>query len=109
MVLLDEPSSGLDPVTRRNFWDLIKKVTKDRAIILTTHLMEEADILSDNLAIITEGKLRCYGTPSQMKNLFGGGYNLQVVLANFPGETEHHLVERIAHIMKYFQENIPNI
>jgi len=56
LVLLDEPSSGLDPVKRRNFWDLIQRVAQEHAVLLTTHLMEEADTLSERLAIITEGK-----------------------------------------------------
>ena len=50
--------------------------------------MEEADTLSDNISIITEGKLRCFGTPSTLKNIFGGGYKLQVVLTKLHNETD---------------------
>ena len=56
IVLLDEPSSGLDPKSRRNLWDMLKRHKRDRIMILTTHFMEEADILGDRIAIITKGK-----------------------------------------------------
>ena len=61
IVFLDEPSSGLDPVKRRELWALIKRVVKDRSVLLTTHLMEEADTLCDTIGIITNGILRCGG------------------------------------------------
>lgn len=64
IIFLDEPSSGLDPIKRRKFWDLIKKFRKGRAILITTHLMEEADTLSDIAGILVEGELKCMGTPS---------------------------------------------
>jgi len=56
IVLLDEPSSGLDPTARRRLWDMLKRHKQDRIIILTTHFMEEADILGDRIAIMTKGK-----------------------------------------------------
>lgn len=55
VIFLDEPSSGLDPVKRRNFWSLIKDLTQNKAVLLTTHLMEEADTLCNQIAIITAG------------------------------------------------------
>lgn len=59
VVLLDEPSSGLDPTARRRLWDMLKRNKRDRIIILTTHFMEEADILGDRIAIMTKGKASC--------------------------------------------------
>jgi ATP-binding cassette subfamily A (ABC1) protein 3 len=109
LILLDEPSSGLDPVKRRNFWDLISNFKEDHAILLTTHLMEEADTLSERIAIITEGRLRCFGTPSSLKNMFGGGYKLQVVLEKKNVETEDGLRARIDDLTKFFEKNIPGI
>lgn len=52
IVYLDEPTTGLDPISRRHLWDLIDKAKQDRAVILTTHSMEEADILGDRYVIV---------------------------------------------------------
>ena len=80
VIFLDEPSSGLDPVRRREFWDLIKKVGKGKAVVLTTHLMEEADVLSDEIGIMTSGQLRALGTPNNLKEQYGGGMKIHVML-----------------------------
>lgn len=66
-------TTGMDPVTRRHVWDVIEDAKKDRAIILTTHSMEEADILGDRIAIVAKGKLRCIGTSIRLKSRFGTG------------------------------------
>ena len=60
IIFLDEPTTGMDPVNRRYVWSFIEQFKPGRAIVLTTHSMEEADILADNLAIMALGKLR-YG------------------------------------------------
>ncbi|KAH9540293.1 hypothetical protein CY35_15G104500 [Sphagnum magellanicum] len=78
VVYLDEPTTGMDPVTRRHVWDIIEASKKGRAIILTTHSMEEADILGDRVAIMARGKLRCIGTPIRLKTRFGAGYVVNV-------------------------------
>ena len=69
----------MDPVSRRDVWNLIQKLKKDKVMILTTHAMEEADILSDRIAIICDGKLKCIGTPLYLKNTFGDGYRITLV------------------------------
>lgn len=79
LVLLDEPSNGLDPFQRRLFWATVKKATRDKAVLLTTHLMEEAETLSHSVGIIVQGILRCVGTPSQLKQKYGFGPKLQIV------------------------------
>ena len=58
VIILDEPTSGLDPYNRRVLWELIRKFKKDRSIILTTHFMEEADALSDRIAIMNHGQIK---------------------------------------------------
>ncbi|CAI2386824.1 unnamed protein product [Moneuplotes crassus] len=78
LVLLDEPSSGLDPTARRRLWDMLKKNKQDRIIILTTHFMEEADILGDRIAIMTKGRASCCGSSLFLKKKFGVGYNLTI-------------------------------
>lgn len=80
VIFLDEPSSGLDPVKRRIFWSLIKRLTSGRAVLLTTHLMEEADTLCQEIGIICSGRLRCYGNSLSLKSDFSGGMKIQIVL-----------------------------
>lgn len=55
IVFLDEPTTGMDPVSRRKVWNLIEKVKRGRVTLLTTHSMEEADILGDKIAIMKDG------------------------------------------------------
>eukprot|EP00270_Netrium_digitus_P003854 TRINITY_DN1466_c0_g1_i1.p1 TRINITY_DN1466_c0_g1~~TRINITY_DN1466_c0_g1_i1.p1 ORF type:complete len:971 (+),score=291.84 TRINITY_DN1466_c0_g1_i1:469-3381(+) len=78
IVFLDEPTTGMDPVTRRQVWDIINEAKQGRAIILTTHSMEEADILGDRIAIMAKGRLRCIGTSLHLKQRFGAGYIITV-------------------------------
>ncbi|XP_064455881.1 phospholipid-transporting ATPase ABCA1-like isoform X2 [Ornithodoros turicata] len=78
LVILDEPTSSVDPVARRNIWDLILKCKEGRTILLTTHHMDEADILSDKVAIIHRGHLLCSGPPLTLKARFGCGYQLSL-------------------------------
>ena len=54
-VILDEPSAGVDPSGRRSIWDLLFKYRKDRTIVISTHHMDEADVLGDRIAIISNG------------------------------------------------------
>ena len=78
VIILDEPTSGLDPYNRRTLWELIRKFKEGRSIVLTTHFMEEADALSDRIAIMNHGKVKCCGTPLFLKNSFGTGYRLTI-------------------------------
>uniref|UniRef100_A0A8C3GW50 P-type phospholipid transporter n=1 Tax=Corvus moneduloides TaxID=1196302 RepID=A0A8C3GW50_CORMO len=79
VVVLDEPTSGVDPYSRRSIWDLLLKYRPGRTIILSTHHMDEADILGDRVAIISQGKLFCSGSPVFLKNSFGSGFYLTLV------------------------------
>ncbi|CAB3983284.1 ATP-binding cassette sub-family A member 2 isoform X4 [Paramuricea clavata] len=79
MVILDEPTAGVDPYARRAIWDLLIKYKQDRTILLSTHYMDEADVLGDRIAIISEGKLQCLGSSLFLKSNFGDGYNLTLV------------------------------
>jgi len=77
-VFLDEPTTGLDPLSRRKIWDLLLKKKEGRVIFLTTHYMDEADILADRKLILSKGKIRCLGTSLFLKNHFNMSYNLDV-------------------------------
>lgn len=63
ILFLDEPTTGMDPVSRRDVWKLIQRLKQNKVVILTTHAMEEADMLADRIAVIVDGKLKCVGTP----------------------------------------------
>uniref|UniRef100_A0A672M4G2 P-type phospholipid transporter n=1 Tax=Sinocyclocheilus grahami TaxID=75366 RepID=A0A672M4G2_SINGR len=79
VVVLDEPTAGVDPYSRRGIWDLLLKYREGRTIILSTHYMDEADLLGDRIAIISQGKLCCCGTPLFLKARLGTGYYLTLV------------------------------
>uniref|UniRef100_A0A8C5Q6L7 ATP binding cassette subfamily A member 4 n=1 Tax=Leptobrachium leishanense TaxID=445787 RepID=A0A8C5Q6L7_9ANUR len=79
VVVLDEPTSGVDPYSRRSIWDLLLKYRTGRTIILSTHHMDEADLLGDRIAILSQGKLYCSGSPLFLKNCFGTGFYLTLV------------------------------
>ena len=72
VVILDEPTSGVDPIARRQIWDLIEHFKHGKIIIFTTHHLDEAEILSDKLVIVHKGSLLASGTVSDLKNKFGG-------------------------------------
>jgi len=78
-ILLDEPTAGMDLSARRKMWDMLKKYKHDRIISLTTHYMDEADILGDRIGIMAHGRIMCLGRSMFLKNKFGVGYRLSMV------------------------------
>jgi len=72
-ILIDEPTAGMDPSTRRLIWDIVKQTKRmnDSALILTTHSMEEAEHLCDRLAILVNDRLTCIGSPEHLKMKYG--------------------------------------
>ncbi|XP_050076110.1 phospholipid-transporting ATPase ABCA3-like [Anopheles maculipalpis] len=79
VVFCDEPTSGMDPGARRTVWDLLQQEKRNRTIILSTHFMDEADVLGDRVAVMCGGELRAVGTPFFLKKRFGAGYRLVCV------------------------------
>jgi ABC-type multidrug transport system ATPase subunit len=79
IIFLDEPTTGMDPVSRRQVWDVIESVKRERCVVLTTHSMEEADILGDTIGIMAKGRLRCIGNSVHLKSKFGAGYEITVM------------------------------
>ena len=88
VIFLDEPSTGMDPASRRFMWDLIAHTMKGRAVILTTHSMEEAEALCQRIAIMVGGSLRCLGSAQRLKSLYGSGYQLEVNLADVASKAQ---------------------
>ncbi|HUA01943.1 MAG TPA: ATP-binding cassette domain-containing protein [Candidatus Aquilonibacter sp.] len=85
IMFLDEPTTGLDPVSRSNVWEMIRKLRdhSELTILLTTHYMDEADKLCDRIAIVDHGKLAALDTPMKLKDSVPG---TEVVEAEFQGE-----------------------
>jgi len=78
LVYLDEPSTGLDPESRRQLWYSIRAAQCDKSIILTTHALEEADALCNRIGIMTYGQLRVLGGPAELRMRFDQGYTLSI-------------------------------
>ncbi|KAL3284410.1 hypothetical protein HHI36_018570 [Cryptolaemus montrouzieri] len=76
VIMLDEPTAGMDPSARRFIWEFLQKQKKGRTILLTTHFMDEADLLGDRIAIMSGGELKCCGSSFFLKKKFGTGYHL---------------------------------
>jgi len=81
-VFLDEPTTGLDPQSRRNLWDLIKTIQSEgTTIVITTHYMEEAEQLADRVAIIDQGEIIAIDSPNNLiENLLMGGFQPKQVV-----------------------------
>ena len=75
---MDEPTSGMDPIERREMWDIIKQAKKNKLIILSTHYMDEAEFLADRVAIIAGGHMKAAGSPLFLKEKFGTGFVLSI-------------------------------
>lgn len=84
VIILDEPSTGMDPVTRRSLWNAIhREYSKEgRTVLLTTHSMEEAETVCSNIGIIAGGLLRCYGSVQHLKSVYSDGYHAIIELHN---------------------------
>ncbi|CAJ0584189.1 unnamed protein product, partial [Mesorhabditis spiculigera] len=81
-VILDEPTAGVDVNSRKEIWRLLLKHKKDRTILLSTHHMDEADVLADRIAILSEGKLKALGSSVYLKRCHGHSYTLILIKKN---------------------------
>lgn len=90
--------SGLDPTTKRQIWEIIAQAKQSKCILLTTHSLEEADVLASKIAIMAKGQVRCLGDALHLKRKFGEGYRLSV---NFDER------DRIV-ITNFVQTTVPN-
>ncbi|XP_045421289.1 ATP-binding cassette sub-family A member 13-like isoform X2 [Lemur catta] len=104
-VVLDEPTSGVDPCSRCSLWDILLKYREGRTIIFTTHHLDEAEVLGDHVAILQQGRLRCYGPPSCLKEVYGRGISL--TLTKQPSVLEAHDPKDVARVTSLIQIYIP--
>lgn len=97
LIILDEPSTGMDPLTRRTLWNLIieEKRNNSRAILLTTHSMEEAECVCDTVSIVSHGRMQCIGSVQHLKHKFNDGYHLSVCFKD--GEVNRELLKECVH------------
>ncbi|XP_024936975.1 ATP-binding cassette sub-family A member 3 isoform X2 [Cephus cinctus] len=80
ILILDEPTYGIDPEYRRQVWDILSSIKKNKTIIMATNSMEAADILADRIAIIANGRIECYGTKMYLNRRYGIGFVLSIVI-----------------------------
>uniref|UniRef100_A0A8B9YPL7 ABC transporter domain-containing protein n=1 Tax=Bos mutus grunniens TaxID=30521 RepID=A0A8B9YPL7_BOSMU len=107
VVFLDEPSTGMDPVARRHMWDTVTGICNSgKAIVISSHSMEECEALCTRLAIMVKGKFKCLGSPRHLKNKFGNIYTLTAKI-NI-GDNEDKLEQFKEFIETNFPGNIIN-
>jgi ABC-type multidrug transport system ATPase subunit len=107
IVLMDECTSGVDPLSRRALWRILTSVRLDRTIVFTTHFLDEADLLADNIAILAApGKLVAEGTPVALKSNLGQGYSVQVIF-DFPDLPEKDLPSAPSEILDRIRQVCP--
>jgi ABC-2 type transport system ATP-binding protein len=89
MLVLDEPTIGLDPIARASVWDLIARLRAEdgMTVLLTTHHMEEADALCERIALMHRGRLRAVGSPTELKAQLGPDATLDDVFRHWAGDT----------------------
>jgi len=121
VIFLDEPSSGMDITSRRNLWDILKRQSEQKIIILTTHYMEEASVLGKRIGIINAGKMKCIGTPLFLIERFGRFMSLNITkeqgadnrkIINFIGERAKDIdfkekIKVIYHGVKLSEKSAP--
>ena len=100
LILLDEPTSGMDIIARRALWNFLKSYKKNKIILLTTHSLEEAEYLGDRIGIMNEGFFICSGSSSYLKDKYPCGYNINLILnpQKFTNEIKQNFLSEIRKI-----------
>jgi ABC-2 type transport system ATP-binding protein len=78
IIFLDEPTTGLDPISRRELWEILRELGRDRFIFLTTHYLEEAEQLADRIGVLNNGKLVSVGTLSELRHISKYQYSIKL-------------------------------
>jgi len=99
LIFLDEPTTGLDPQARRNFWELVQNILSDGAtVVLTTHYMDEAQVLCDEIAIMDAGKIIAQGSPDALLRRQYQGHIIELPVADITGDLsniEHRVIDEL--------------
>ncbi|KAH6681410.1 P-loop containing nucleoside triphosphate hydrolase protein [Halenospora varia] len=101
-VLLDEPSSGMDPLAKRSMWKTLSRFVPHRSILLTTHSIEEADALADRVGVMSNHLLDI-GTTSHLRQKYGHGFHIHLVLSSVPQST----VKESNTVKEWILEHLP--
>ena len=80
IIILDEPTSGMDVIAKKQLWEFLRSYQKDKIIIITTHSLEEAEFLGNRIGIMSDGRLICYGTSPFLKSKYPCGININLIL-----------------------------
>ncbi|KAG8446451.1 hypothetical protein GDO86_014055 [Hymenochirus boettgeri] len=99
VLLLDEPTAGLDPCSRHNIWTILKERKADRVTLFSTQFMDEADILADRKAVLSNGRLTCVGSSLFLKRKWGIGYHLRMQVSSSCD---------MGHMTSIIKQHIPN-
>lgn len=106
VVFCDEPSSGMDPAARRSLWEFIRQEKHGRTVLLSTHHMDEADVLADRIAILNAGSLKCCGSPYFLKKRFGLGYHLLCTKSSAATVSELYGRDRLTSVLQEFHPSV---
>ena len=108
IIFLDEPSTGVDPVARRNLWRIIQRIqSAGQSVILTSHSMEECEALCDRLAIMVNGQFQCFGSVPHLKNKFALGFTILAKLK--VGGSDDNDDSQTASLKDFVSSNLPNV
>ena len=88
VIFMDEPTTGLDPISRREFWETLREIGKERFTFLTTHYLEEAEQLADMIGMLDRGKLIRIGTLEQLQKSLTHNYSIKVLSKPAPALPE---------------------
>ncbi|GFS22091.1 ATP-binding cassette sub-family A member 2-like [Elysia marginata] len=103
IIFMDEPTTGMDPHSRRFLWDLILSLVQDgRSVILTSHSMEECEALCSRMAIMVNGTFKCLGSSTHLKNRFGDGYTFTIRVRG----PDYQRARR--EVTRFIERNIPD-
>ncbi|XP_034938100.1 phospholipid-transporting ATPase ABCA1 [Chelonus insularis] len=103
LVILDEPCAGVDPTSRRQIWNLIERYKAHTTILLSTHHLDEAEMLSDTIIILNQGKILYTGSPLYLKTMYGRGYWINIT---FPSNEPREIDMRCTKKIQFLLENI---
>lgn len=94
---LDEPTTGVDPVSRRSLFKMLKHL-EDCSLVLTTHRMEEAEQLCDNICIMINGRFVVYGSPGHLKSEYGLGYSISLLARGEATEMKAYVTSKMPYL-----------
>ena len=106
VLLLDEPTTGLDPAIKRSIWSIVESMREERCILLTTHSMDEAEALCDRIGIMAKGSLLCVGTQPHLRSRYGDTFELSFTTTKTSVENEQ---EPLLSLQSFLEDNFSDV